>query len=365
MTKNEIKVLIAGVGGGSFGLENMKALRLSNVPYYIIGVDMSDKSLGIFKCDKSYVVPSASDSKYTDSILDICEHERIQVVIPGSEPDLKAISENRERFEEKCIFLPINSRETITICLDKKQTFDYLAKKNIIIPKTIAIDSEKDLDGIDFFPVIIKPYIGGGGSNNTFIAQDKDELFLFCKHLLKYGIKPLVQQYVGSHNNEYTVGVLSDKDGNIISSIALKRNILSALSNRLKVRSINDKNEILTISSGISQGEIVFEPKLLEQCEQIAQSVNSKGPLNIQCRFVDNKVYLFEINPRLSGTTYIRALAGNNEPDLLIRKYVLGEDIQKHIQIKKGLILRGLEETFIGKNKLKNQLVNKDLGASL
>jgi len=50
---------------------------------------------------------------------------------------------------------------------------------------------------------------------------------------------------------------------------------------------------------------------------------------------------------------------------LLIRKYVLGEDIQKHIQIKEGLILRGLEETFIGKNKLKNQLVNKDLGASL
>ena len=117
----------------------------------------------------------------------------------------------------------------------------------------------------------------------------------------------------------------------------------------MKVRSISDKNEILTISSGISQGEIVLEPKLLEQCEQIALSINSKGPLNIQCRFVDDKVYLFEINPRLSGTTYIRALAGNNEPDLLIRKYVLGEDIQKHIQIKEGLILRGLEETFIAK----------------
>ena len=349
MTSNRVRVLITGVGGGSHGLEIMKALRLSELSYYICGTDMSKQSMGLFKSDKSYVVPPASHNRYIDMILDICKKESIQVIFHGSEPELKVLSDNREMFEERGIFLPLNSREVIDMCLNKKQTFIFLQKQGIPIPKTVAIDSEKDVDAIDFFPVVIKPYIGGGGSANTFIAQDKEELVFFCKYILKYERKPLVQQYIGSYDNEYTVGVLSDRDGNVISNIAIRRFILSGLSNRLKISSINNRNKILAISSGISQGEVVDETRLLEQCRQISLAIGSKGPLNIQCRFVDNKVYPFEINPRFSGTTYIRALAGINEPDLLIRKYVLKEVISEDIVAKQGLVIRGLEEMFMKK----------------
>ena len=347
MRKNKIRVLITGVGGGSHGLEIMKALRLSKLPYYICGVDMSEQSLGLFKSDKSYVVPPAFNDKYIPTILDICKKEEIQVIFHGSEPDLKVLSENREIFEERGIFLPFNSREVINTCLNKKETFIFLKNQGITIPKTVAVDSEKDLAAVNFLPVIIKPYIGGGGSSNTFIAQDREELVFFCKYILKYGGKPLVQQYIGSPENEYTVGVLSDQKGNLISVIAIKRYILSGLSNRLKVTSISNRNEILAISSGISQGEVVNETELLDQCRQIAFTLRSKGPINIQCRFVDNKVYPFEINPRFSGTTYMRALAGVNEPDLLIRKYILNEAIPENIVAKTGLVIRGLEEMFI------------------
>ena len=347
MAKDKIKVLITGVGGGSHGLEIMKALRLSKISYYICGTDMSEQSLGFFKSDKSYIVPPAFNDKYIPTILDICEEEEIQVIFHGSEPDLKILSESREIFEERGIFLPLNSRDVINMCLNKKETFIFLKNQGIPIPKTVAVDSEKDVDAIDFFPAVIKPYIGGGGSNNTFIAQDREELILFCGYILKYGRKPLVQQYIGSPENEYTVGVLSGKDSNIISTIAIKRYILSGLSNRLKVSSINNRNEILAISSGISQGEIVNETELLDQCRRIAFILRSKGPINIQCRFVNNIVYPFEINPRFSGTTYMRALAGVNEPDMFIRKYVLKETIPENIVATTGLVLRGLEEMFI------------------
>ncbi len=348
MVNNRIRVLIAGVGGGSHGMEIMKALRLSDIPYDICGTDMSRQSLGLFKVDKSYIVPSALNDEYIPTILDICETEEIQVIFHGSEPELRVLSENRGIFEKRGIFLPFNSREVINICLDKKQTFDFLKNKGIPIPNTVAIDSEKDLDIIDFFPVVIKPYMGGGGSNNTFIAQDREELLLLYKYILKHRKRLIVQQYTGSYDNEYTVGVLSDRDGDLISAVAIKRHILSGLSNRLKVTSINSNNEVLAISSGISQGEVVRETELLDQCKRIASAFGSKGPLNIQCRFVDNTVYPFEINPRFSGTTYMRALAGVNEPDLLIRKYVLKEAIPKNIVPKTGLILRGLEEMYIG-----------------
>jgi len=347
MTKDRIRVLIAGVGGGGFGLEIMKALRLSKLPYYICGVDMSEHSLGVFKADKSYVVPPAFHDEYIPTILDICEREEIQVIFHGSEPDLKVLSENRGMFEEKGIFLPLNSREVINMGLDKKQTSIFLKNHGIPIPKTVAVDSEKELDAIDFLPAVIKPYVGSGGSKNVFIAQDKEELIFFCKYILTYGGKPLVQQYIGSPENEYTVGVLSDQEGKIISAIAIKRYILSGLSNRLKVPSISKGDEILAISSGISQGEVVNETELLDQCRGIAFTLRSKGPLNIQCRFVNNKVYPFEINPRFSGTTHMRALAGVNEPDLLVRKYVLKEAIPENIVAKTGLVIRGLEEMFI------------------
>lgn len=344
---NRIKVLIAGVGGGGVGMEIMKALNLSEIPYYTCGTDMSEHSLGLFKSDKRYVVPPATHSDYLDKIFDICQREQIQVIFPGSEPDLKTLSENRDQFETKDIFLALNSQDVITRCMDKKETFNFSKNNGIPIPKTVAIESEEDLEAIDFFPVIIKPYVGSGGSKNVFIAQDRDELNFFCKYILKYGGKPLVQEYKGSHDKEYTVGILSDKEGNFISGIAIKRFILSGLSNRLKIQNLNNKNQILAVSSGISQGEVVINNDLLEQCKQIALTFKSKGPLNIQCRFVENKAYLFEINPRFSGTTYMRALAGVNEPDLFIRKYILNENIPKNITPKTGLMIRGLEEMFI------------------
>ena len=72
--------------------------------------------------------------------------------------------------------------------------------------------------------------------------------------------------------------------------------------------------------------------------------------MNIQGRYAHKKFYTFEINPRFSGTTYFRALAGINEPDLLICKYLQGESISKRIRPVPGKFLRGLFEKFIPNN---------------
>ncbi len=344
MSDKSVRVLIAGVGGGSHGLEILKALRYSQLPYTICGCDMSPYNLGFCKSDKSYTLPPAADPSYLTKLLSVCKNEKIDVLFHGSEPDLKVISENREEIQDQGLFLPINEAGIIKLCLNKKETFQYLDKCGITIPKTVAIESEEDLNSVTIFPSVIKPYLGGGGSNNTFIAQDDEELKFFSDYIKKYGGKPLVQEYVGSYENEYTVGVLSGRDKEIISCIGIKRFIMSGLSNRIKVRSLRNKNEILAVSSGISQGEIVNDDNLNQQCIEIAKRLGSTGPLNIQCRYVEGVVYPFEINPRFSGTTYLRALCGVNEPDLFIRKYFLNEWIPSMPKPRKGIVLRGLEE---------------------
>jgi carbamoyl-phosphate synthase large subunit len=182
------------------------------------------------------------------------------------------------------------------------------------------------------------------------IAQSKEELFAFCKYLLDIYPEFIAQEYIGTPDEEYTACVLTSLEGEYINSIAVKRMILSSLGNRMKVKNRTgrkDLGDMLAISSGISQGEIGKFDKITEQCKEIALKLKSKGPLNIQCRFVNGKVYVFEINPRYSGTTSLRAMVGFNEPDIMIRKHLLGEHIDVDFKFENGYILRGLDEQFV------------------
>lgn len=351
--KKKLRVLISGVGGGSHGLEILKALRISGLDCVIYAADMDKKSFGFFLSDGNYVLPPATDSRYMSLVLNICRENKIKIVFHGSESVLKIISDNRSLLENQGVFLPFNSQEVIRLCTNKKETFDYLNNLNIPIPRTLAIRHEQDLRLVDFFPVIIKPYLDSGGSSNVFIAQNKRELLFFFRFISNNNSNLLVQEYIGTHENEYTVGILSDRDGRVISGVAIRRFILSSMFNRYKAVSDSENKAMVAISSGISQGEIINNHSLLSQCKNIAVALNSKGPLNIQCRLFKGKVYPFEINPRFSGTTYIKALAGVNEPELFIRKYILNEDIPNNIQPTTGLALRGLQEIFIPGKRLK------------
>jgi carbamoyl-phosphate synthase large subunit len=98
------------------------------------------------------------------------------------------------------------------------------------------------------------------------------------------------------------------------------------------------------VSSGVSQGVVGRWPEVTRQCEAIAKALGPTAPINIQCRLVDGRVIPFEINPRFSGTTSLRAMAGYNEPDVLIRRDVLGETIEPNFPYREMTIMRGLLE---------------------
>lgn len=234
--------------------------------------------------------------------------------------------------------------------MDKWATVVFLREQGFCFPNSLLVHTEKEIPRNFYLPAVIKPAIGGGGSNNTFLVQDVGELEFACRYLVQQDKVALVQEYVGTPEDEYTVGVLSTLEGELVGSIALRRYILSGLSNRIQIPNRTrrkDLSPILAISSGISQGVIDDYPEVRQVCERIAKALHSKGPINIQCRFVDGKLYPFEINPRFSGTTYIRALMGFNEPDLLIRHYLLGEVLPRPVRYKFGRVVRGLVERCV------------------
>ena len=354
---SKINVMVTGIGGGGVGEQILKCLKMSSLNYNLVGCDMNRNSVGLSQVNKAYLVPPASDKNYIDCILELCKRHQIQVLFHGSEPEMRAFNENREVFKDNNIYIPLNPKKVIDICMDKYLTMCFLCDSGFEIQKYWEINQKEDLESIDIFPVVLKPSVGGGGSVNTFIAQNKEELYLFGKYLFNIYKQFLVQEYIGNPDSEYTVGVLHNHKGEYVNSIAVKKNIMSGLSNKMKILNRTNREDLgnyLVISSGVSQGEIGRFEEVTGHCKRIAKKLGCTASINVQCRIHNGKMYVFEINPRISGTSSLRAMMGYNEPELLIREKILGEKIPVDFSYKTGYIARGLSENYISHDFMRN-----------
>lgn len=353
MNNGKMPVLVTAIGGGGHGEQILKALCLAGKgKYFIVGADANSKSPQFAMVDARASLPMASDPSYMDALLTLCRKHGVKALFHGCEPELKQFARHREAIEREGIFLPINPTSVIEMCMNKEATNRHLATLGFKSPRFAHISSKDGLRGIDWFPVVVKPSVGGGGSANVYIAQNQTELLGLADYL---GLETmanqfLVQEYVGTPESEYTVGVLHDMDGNYLNSIAVHRLLSGGLNIRMSVPNRTERTELgqnLVISSGVSHGYVGRFQEVTEQCKNIARAIDAKGPVNIQCRWANGKVYVFEINPRFSGTTSLRAMVGYNEPDVLIRKHLLGENIETDFSYKEALILRSLVENRV------------------
>jgi carbamoyl-phosphate synthase large subunit len=345
-----VTAMVTGVGGGGHGEQILKALRLADTPYRVIGSDITPYSSGLTAVDQACLMPPPSDRHYTETLVAVCAAEGVEVLFPGSQPELEALSADRDAVAAADIFLPINPPDVIETCLDKVSTMEALAAAGFAVAAYRRVRSLDDAAGFEPLPAVLKPSVGGGGSANLYLVQDCDELLACARQLLAIYPEFLAQEYIGTPEDEYTVGVLVGMDGAVLNSIAIRRFILPALSNRIKVANRTGRDDlgaVLAVSSGISQGHIGRFPEVTGPCEEIARALGARGPFNIQCRLVGGRVHVFEINPRFSGTTSLRAMVGCNEPDTLVRAHVLGETIEPHFAYREGVITRSLTETLI------------------
>jgi carbamoyl-phosphate synthase large subunit len=347
---NKSAVLITAIGGGGYGGQILKALRL--IPeqrYLLVGADASEHCPQFRDVDHAVRLPLARDPGYLEALFELCERFQIRVVFPGCEPELKVMTAAKRDFDSRGILLMAAEHEFIELCLNKERANQRLADLGYAPPRYLKVSDRDALAAVDWFPVVVKPSVGAGGSANCFIAQNRQELMALCDYLGLENIAGsfIVQEYVGTPEEEYTVGVLLDLDGNYINSIAVRRlmsgqlNIRSSVPNRTGEQRFGSR---LVISSGVSQGYVGRFEAVTRQCRDIAQALGARGAVNIQCRLVDGVVKVFEINPRFSGTTSIRAMVGYNEPDVLLRRYLMDESIAVDFPYEEGIVLRELRE---------------------
>lgn len=359
MSMEKRTVLVTGVSGTNTGTQVLSALAMLPESYRLTCTDISPLAYGNIAVESFHQVPPASSPNYLEKLLSICERESVSAVAPGSEPELSVLAPSAEHLKEHGVTLLANNARVVETCQDKIKTVDALEKAGIRCPATAVVDLKRPamelaelLTNQISFPMVLKPYRGTGGSANLYLSQDVEELvavLTLCR--LHGGLDIMAQEYVGSPEAEYTVGVMSGPDGKSFSSIALKRRIQSTLTRKIHVldRYSPGSKSYLTISSGVSEGHVGEYPRIRAFAEKAANALVSTGPLNIQCRDTARGVMIFEINPRFSGTTSIRALCGHNDPDLIIRRHILGETVQQARYIH-GQVFRSLRNTLIKDN---------------
>lgn len=347
-----MKVLVTGSGPGGHGEQILKSLQLApERRYEVMSADANPVPSREQGDTVTHRLPLADHPDYLDELVSLCRRTGARVVFHGSEPELKAMSRGRAILEDEGIFVAVNSASLIELCLDKSALAQELDDIGFPGPRSYSIAECLESGWTGEFPLIVKPRSDGGGSRNVFLVQDDKEL---CAVVDLLGPESsdssfVVQEYCGLETDEFTVGVLHDREGRFLGSAVMNRDLTAKLSLKLRVKNRTQKlsaGEYLTVSSGISQGFFGAFPEIAEQCRTIAEVLGSRGPLNFQLRFIEGRVRIFEINPRFSGTTSARAYAGLNEPDLFLQSCIFGLRPNNPVQANSGFLVRTLREEF-------------------
>lgn len=334
--------MIAGIGGASLGTEIFKALQLAG-GYEIFGCDVSPTAYGLYEQGfaKTYRV---TRDDYVSNVSKACLDAGATLLIPGGEQPMTLLGAAADTLAASGIRLLANAPKVISLYSDKNATFTELKACGIPIPRTIAVASAADLDYVGL-PCIVKPATGSGGSVAVFFSVTADEAMIYADFIRRTGSVAIAQEYVDEREGEFTIGILSLPDRQVVGSIALRR----ALDAKLSV-AYRGRGGLL--SSGYSQGHIGEYSDLCQQAENIAAAIGSCGPINVQGRVRDGVLLPFEINPRFSASTYLRAMAGFNEVDTLI-KYLITGIKPRRPDIKPGWYLRSLTEQYVPDGQLK------------
>jgi carbamoyl-phosphate synthase large subunit len=324
--------VIVTAAGGIVAQGIIKSLKLCNkkkdpsVVYRIVATDINAQAAGLYRNDVGILVPRYSSPDYIDYIIKICKQQNVQAIFVGSDEELLPVALAKEKIEKETGAVVLtNPLNVISTGIDKWKTFEFLKRNNFpCADSSLPENQENFLEEYDF-PLVVKPR-EGQGSLHFYIVNNRDEMGKAISTIQKIGWHPIIQEYLQGENVEFTSGVTVERTGkNIMSSISMRKTLKQGQTYKAFIEDFGD---------------------VRKSAEETALKFGCRGSINIQAKLIENKPKIFEINPRFSATCPIRAVAGINEPDIVFRNFVLGEEI-KISSFQKLVCLRYWNEVYI------------------
>ena len=263
-----------------------------------------------YVCDGAFAVPRVTAPEYPSELLKICEENNIGMIIATIDTELLILADLKQEFGNKGIKVMVSDKTFITLCRDKRNTGYFFESHGVRIPK--SIDKHNPT-----FPLFAKPYDGSLSTNLHYIK---------CKEELTPEIlndpKLLFMEYIDKKvYKEYTVDMYYGKDN--------------------KVKCIVPRERIEIRAGEINKGRTAKNEILTFLKEKLGYIDGCVGCICVQLFFHPETKDMvgIEINPRFGGGYPLSYMAGGNFPELLIREYFLGEDVDYFDTWKDGMLM--------------------------
>jgi carbamoyl-phosphate synthase large subunit len=276
----------------------------------VLATNSSAFSSALSTADKSFITPEINNSKYLDTLVDICVTNEVRLLVPLFDLELPLLAKSKNLFIEKGIFPLISSSDVVDICFDKYRTFTFLRERKFNTPLTfLSLDdavSAIEQNRISF-PLVIKPR-WGAGSICIHYADNLGELSFFyqyCKKELKNTYIPfnqngqdiIIQEKIG-RGEEYGMDVLNDLNGRYTVCFVKKKH---------EMRSGETDSSITVMNDSISSIG-----------KKLGRTLRHIGNLDVDIIMHKDKPYILELNPRFGGGYPFTHLAGANIPAVLL-----------------------------------------------
>ena len=330
----EIHILFTGVGRR---IELLQAFRnaalVLNKELKIYGADMAGTAPALAYCDYTRRVVAMKDAGYIANLLQICQDDHIDLVIPTIDTDLLVLSENKEKFAAIGTLVMISPPDMVRICRDKNNTSQFFVDCGLHAP--MPVNNWKDYDS--GYPAFIKPK-DGSSSINAFKVENEKELEVYAGQVEDYIVQPFVE------GKEYTIDIFCDFTGEPISVVPRER---------VQIRA----GEVL-------KTKITMDETMIAEAKTLCSVFKPCGPMTVQL-IRDNKMskdYFIEINPRFGGGAPLSMKAGAQSAEAIL-KLLSGEEVTYCTDIADGAIYSRFDQSVCikeGKNQIKGVIFDLD-----
>lgn len=276
----------------------------------------SDPLAPSFKeADRSEVLPLFSDPKCLQTVLDLCESEKVSALIPLTNKAIEFMTEHRQELEAGGRHLWIPESRAIEICHDKWKLFEFLKGEGFDTPQTFLPGK---INSSIPFPLIAKPR-RGEGSKNLFVLEDYGDLDFYMK---KYPDHVFQQRIDGQ---EFSVDAFFDRHGS--------------------PRVIVPRERLVVRGGEVMVSRINMDAAIIDKVETLGARLGLTGPCTIQ-GIRDDAFYFTDVNLRF-GSGFVHTISAGGNVPLMMYKELAGQELDaKRPDIKNHSVMTRYPENI-------------------
>lgn len=244
-------------------LRDSKNLFEKNIQ--IIGCDISENIVGKYFVDTFWKIQRREDIVLED-FLQECKQKNVGYIVPTSDEDVLFFAKHKNFFAKQNIFIFSSPLETVAICHDKLAFYEA----------TDCILTSLNIHDIQSKRFVVKERYGAG-SKKIGLNLSKNEAVKFSKNL-QY---PIFQPFI--KGDEYSVDTYISKNGQIIASLARKRELI-----------VNAEAKITSYA---------HEPNLIQIVNNLATKLGLQGHIVTQAIKHKDTFHIIECNLRFGGAS--------------------------------------------------------------